>query len=75
MVQIPSACEAGFGDVVDDDDWAFVPAFQKEKKGRQRFLHLHLKWLKTLYQTCVDILSLHIAAKGISKMVHNTFRL
>jgi len=31
-VQIPSVCEAGCGDVVDDDDWAFLPAFQKEKK-------------------------------------------
>ena len=31
-LQIPSVCEAGCGDVVDDDDWAFPPGFQKRKK-------------------------------------------
>ena len=35
MVQIPSVCEAGWADVVDEDDWAFLPAFQKEKKEKK----------------------------------------
>ena len=34
MVQIPSVCEAGSADVVDEDDWAFLPAFQKEPKKK-----------------------------------------
>jgi len=37
MVQIPSVCEDSLGDVVDDDDWAFLPAFQKEKKRKTKF--------------------------------------
>ena len=42
MVQIPSVCEAGSADVVDEDEWSFLPAFQKKEKRRKRFLHLHL---------------------------------
>ena len=34
MVQIPSDCEVGCADVVDANDWAFLPTFQKEKKKK-----------------------------------------
>ena len=39
MVQIPSDCEVGCADVVNADDWAFLPAFQKEKKERLDMSH------------------------------------
>ena len=35
MVQIPSVCEAGSADIVDEDEWSFLPAFQREKKGEK----------------------------------------
>ena len=34
MVQLPSVCEAGCGDVVEEDDWHFLPAFKKEQKNK-----------------------------------------
>ena len=36
MVQIPSVCEAGSADVVDEDEWAFLPAFQRGKKKEKK---------------------------------------
>ena len=40
MVQIPSVCEAGWADVVDEDDWAFLPAFTSKKEQKRKAWHV-----------------------------------
>ena len=56
MVQIPSVCETGWADVADVDDWAFLPAIQKEKKVEKGFFICNCNGLKhdtKLVLTCI----------------------